>query len=142
MIIKKSFWIGSILINLLGILYLRWLFSQNFNGLFGGFFESIFFFVFLFIYSFIHLFIYSKLKEKVIICFIDLIPAIILIFSDAIRDSDTEVIIPGIILLYILPAFIISLLSLGIQKLWRKARKRVVEFSVIWKLGKQVVRMD
>ena len=53
MIIKKSFWIGSILINLLGILYLRWLFSQNFNGLFGGFFESIFFFVFLFIYSFI-----------------------------------------------------------------------------------------
>jgi len=56
MIIKKSFWIGSILINLLGILYLRWLFSQNFNGLFGGFFESILFFVFLFIYSFIHLF--------------------------------------------------------------------------------------
>ena len=42
---KKSFWIGSILINLFGIMYLRWFFNQSFNGLFGGLAEVLLLFI-------------------------------------------------------------------------------------------------
>ena len=105
------------------MVYIWWLFSQNFNGLFGGLIKTLSFFVILFIYSFIHLFIYPKFKEKLIVCLIDMIPVVVLILADAIRDSDYNQIFIAIMVFYLASTMIITLLTQFLQYLWRKFKK-------------------
>ena len=122
---KKSFWIGSILINLFGIMYLRWFFNQSFNGLFGGLAEVLLLFICLFVYLFIHLLFFKEFKIKFLVSLVDLFPIILLIIGNAIRDSEYRKIFTLVMVFYLVPVLIISALNLGIQQLFGGGKKKL-----------------
>jgi len=120
--VRKSFWVGSILINIFGIIYINWWYNQSFNGVFGGLIESLFLLFCLYVFSFVHLFFAKTFKIKLVIGFIDLLPLIIYSLMQD-RSGPLYELFLFLFLFYLAPAFIISILNLGIQKLWRKIRK-------------------
>jgi len=123
--IKKLLDKWSIGINLVTLVFLFWLFGINQCNLgFGELALTVPFFIILVTYSFIHLFIYSEVLRKFKVAFIDLLGIFIFLALRVLFDDGLLEFLSLFLMLYIIPAIIISLLSWGLTKLfmWIKFR--------------------
>ena len=110
-----SFIIGNILAFIIAKLVM--------DSFFAGIIFSLLFVAIILVHSLIHSFAYLKLKEKMLISFLDVIPLVSYMVILGSLEKDYSEVLIGILILYFPAAIIITFLSWSLTYLWKRYKR-------------------
>ncbi len=115
--IKKILNKWTILITIIGIMFIKWILDNPFG--FGQIIDVGIFAGTIYILSLMHLFYFETLKEKFFVGLIDSLTIVIYLMIVSFDRYFLFVLSMG----YVLPVIIITFLSYGLTLLWRRYKK-------------------